>query len=70
MAYAANAPAITSPFAGLRARLAQRWAQYGLYRKTLAELSMLSTRELDDLGLDAGNLQFVARNAAGYPGYV
>ena len=46
-------------FAALRARFA-RWR---LFRRTLAELSALDRRELDDLGLPYGDLPNVAWQA-------
>ena len=41
-----------------------RFTQYRVYRKTLVELSMLTRRELADLGLNRSMLQTVARDAA------
>jgi len=32
------------------------------YRRTVTELSALSNRELDDLGINRGDITFVARN--------
>lgn len=32
------------------------------YRRTVTELSSLSNRELDDLGINRGDIDFVARN--------
>ena len=32
------------------------------YRRTVTELSSLSNRELDDLGINRGDINFVARN--------
>ena len=32
------------------------------YRRTVSELSALSNRELDDLGINRGDIGFVARN--------
>lgn len=32
------------------------------YRRTVSELSSLSNRELDDLGINRGDISFVARN--------
>ena len=46
------------------AGLAGRYARYRLYRRTLSELSTLSVRERDDLGLGAANLRDVAYKAA------
>ncbi len=40
--------------------LQSRYAKYRLYRKTLNELSDLSSRELNDLGLSYANLRSVA----------
>ncbi|AZV77503.1 DUF1127 domain-containing protein [Parasedimentitalea marina] len=41
-----------------------RFTQYRLYRKTLVELSMLTRRELADLGLNRSMLKNVAHEAA------
>lgn len=38
--------------------------QYGMYRATLGELRNLSTRELDDLGLNAETIRATAYKAA------
>lgn len=43
---------------------ALRWVQYGVYVRTLSELSSLTDRELTDLGLSRGMLPSVAREAA------
>ena len=32
------------------------------YRRTVTELSSLTNRELDDLGINRGDISFVARN--------
>lgn len=32
------------------------------YRRTVTELNSLSNRELDDLGINRGDITFVARN--------
>ena len=42
------------------AGLAGRYARYRIYRRTLAELSTLSVRERDDLGLGGASLRDVA----------
>jgi uncharacterized protein YjiS (DUF1127 family) len=42
----------------------ERYTQYRIYRKTLAELSMLTRRELSDLGLNRSMLKNVALEAA------
>ncbi len=43
--------------------LLRRYADYRLYRNTYAELSALSDRELDDLGIGRGNLEQIARES-------
>lgn len=50
--------------AGLRADLAARFARYSVYRKTIAELSQLSNRELSDLGMHRGMINSIAYEAA------
>ncbi|MEM7643243.1 MAG: DUF1127 domain-containing protein [Pseudomonadota bacterium] len=57
--------------ASLRGRLPNRfatlradWAKWRLYRKTLAELSALSTRDLDDLGIARASIRSIALEAA------
>ena len=52
---AAFAPAISA--------LVERFAKYRLFRKTCAELSVLSTREMDDLGLSQHSLRAAAYEA-------
>ncbi len=47
---------LSTTFADFR----ERWVQYRLYRKTLNELSDLSARELNDLGISRANLRSVA----------
>nr|WP_210527668.1 DUF1127 domain-containing protein [Rubellimicrobium arenae] len=51
-------------FAGLRAQMADRVARYRLYRETLNELSLLSDRELSDLGMGRCDIRNIARQAA------
>ena len=43
---------------------AEAYAAWRVYRRTLAELQELSVRELDDLGLNRGNIQAAAYEAA------
>ncbi|PIE13023.1 MAG: hypothetical protein CSA70_07100 [Rhodobacterales bacterium] len=43
--------------------LVERFAKYRLYRRTLAELASVPTRELDDLGLSRTNLRMAAFEA-------
>ena len=45
----------------LRARIVAR----RIYRTTVSELSRLSVRELDDLGISRGDIARIAREAAG-----
>lgn len=45
----------------LRARIVAR----RIYRTTVSELSRLSVRELDDLGINRGDIARIAREAAG-----
>ena len=51
-------------FRDLRTDLADRVAKFRLYRETLNELSSLTDRELEDLGLHRAILPEVARTAA------
>lgn len=46
---------------GAVARLRAAWADWRLYRRTLAELEALSDRDLADLGLFRQDLPAVAR---------
>lgn len=46
------------------ADLGARFAKYKMYRQTFVELSDLSTRELDDLGISRADIQDVALAAA------
>lgn len=46
------------------ANMAQRWAAYQTYRRTLAELETLNDRELNDIGLSRWDIRRVAREAA------
>ena len=51
-------------FRDLRSDLADRVAKFRLYRETLEELTQLTDRELEDLGLHRSILADVARTAA------
>ncbi len=42
----------------------QKYRNWKKYRQTYAELSRLSARELDDLGLGRGDIDFVSRFTA------
>ncbi|TCL71064.1 DUF1127 domain-containing protein [Rhizobium sp. BK251] len=44
------------------ARTFNNWRKY---RQTVAELGRMSTRELNDLGIERGDIRSVARAAAG-----
>jgi uncharacterized protein YjiS (DUF1127 family) len=48
----------------IREDLSQRLARYRLYRRILAELSALSDRDCDDLGINRYSLREIARQAA------
>lgn len=50
--------------AGLREDLAARYARYSVYRNTVNELSTLSGRELNDLGISRANIESIAYEAA------
>ena len=60
--YAHHTPAPlawSSPFKALH----DRWNRRNLYRRTLSELSALSDRELDDIGLNRSSLESVVYHA-------
>ena len=59
-----EAASVWQRIADLRADLVERFAQYRTYRATVNELSMLSERELNDLGLSHSDIPAVARQAA------
>ncbi|GHA52264.1 hypothetical protein GCM10008927_17050 [Amylibacter ulvae] len=44
--------------------LKKSYAQYRVYARTVAELSELSTRDLNDLGIGRGQIRAIARDAA------
>lgn len=44
--------------------LKKSYAQYRVYTRTVAELSELSTRDLNDLGIGRGEIRSIAREAA------
>jgi uncharacterized protein YjiS (DUF1127 family) len=59
----ANAPAHHGLFAGIAAYAAEQRAAFSkwmMYRRTVRELSQLSTHELNDLGLSRGNIHATA----------
>ncbi len=55
---------ITHRIAATFKSVAARIATYRVYRKTVSELSELSTRELDDLGLSRSMIKRTALEAA------
>ena len=64
MAYiATNAPAApANPALGYFEALIARFQAWRTYRQTVAELSALSDRELDDIGLTRGAIRTYARS--------
>lgn len=44
--------------------LARKYRSWRTYQTTVSELSRLSTRELNDLGIARGDIRFVARRAS------
>lgn len=56
---------IRARFSALTASLAERFARYRAYRRTMVELDQLSKRELADLGIfDRAQIGSIARDAA------
>ena len=49
---------------GLLGRLTSWFSKQRRYRQTMNELSMLTERELDDVGLTRGDIELVARRCA------
>ncbi len=62
--YAASGVSLAQRFGDLRAALAERIARYRVYRETLDELSQLTERDLNDLGLVGSDIRDLARKAA------
>jgi len=54
---------IANTLRGTLADVGERWTQYRTYRRTLAELSVLSNRDLADLGLHRSALRGIAWKA-------
>lgn len=48
----------------MRANLAERFARYRIYRQTLTELSSLSDRDLDDLGIRRADVYNIAMDSS------
>lgn len=53
-----------STWASPVAALSEAWARYRLYRRTYAELSALTTRDLGDLGISRSMITRLAHEAA------
>jgi uncharacterized protein YjiS (DUF1127 family) len=69
MAYATThhstrVPALLAPLANAFAALQNAWARSRVYARTYAELSALSTRELNDLGISRSMITRLAHEAA------
>lgn len=58
--YTAARAGWTAPLAALR----EAWGRYRVYRRTHDELSALSARELDDLGISRSMISRLAYEAA------
>jgi uncharacterized protein YjiS (DUF1127 family) len=43
------------------AGLVKAWKNYLMYRKTVYELNRLTNRDLADLGIHRGDIEFIAR---------
>lgn len=65
MAYIATnaSTAVSNPALGYFEALIARFQAWRTYRQTVAELSALSDRELDDIGLTRGAIRNYARGA-------
>jgi uncharacterized protein YjiS (DUF1127 family) len=59
-----NFPTLYGRFAALRGDLAASTERRRIYRRTVAELSRLSDRDLADLGCDREGIVQMARDAA------
>ncbi|WP_186394087.1 DUF1127 domain-containing protein [Stappia sp. TSB10GB4] len=44
--------------------LARKYRNWRTYQTTVSELSRLTTRELNDLGIARGDIPFIARSAS------
>lgn len=68
MAYAENSATVAAPKASglstIWANLAERVRQYRVYRETYNELSVLSDRELNDLGMSRSMIRRLAIEAS------
>lgn len=57
-------PALLAPLTQALAALQTAWARSRVYARTYAELSALSTRELNDLGISRSMITRLAHEAA------
>ena len=64
MAYTTMNRSTTSRFAQLRAGVADAITRRRIYRRTVAELSQLSNRELADLGIARSMIRGIASETA------
>jgi uncharacterized protein YjiS (DUF1127 family) len=61
-----SARASYAPGTGVVSRINAAVQRYRVMRRTYAELSSLSNRELDDLGISRADIPDIARRSAGY----
>ncbi|AVO36726.1 DUF1127 domain-containing protein [Pukyongiella litopenaei] len=61
--FAAHRPTVLARISAFGHSLVSRAQNYRMYRRTLTELSALSARELDDLGLNRSMVQSIAFEA-------
>lgn len=64
MAYVIPNTSSGSALRALADRIAARWRRHLVYRRTYAELSALSSRELNDLGISRHAISRLAAEAA------
>jgi uncharacterized protein YjiS (DUF1127 family) len=57
-------PAASGTFGRLLHRIGHWFVEQRRYQETLSELGSLTDRELDDIGLTRGDIEFVARRCA------
>ncbi|MDC0736841.1 DUF1127 domain-containing protein [Cognatishimia sp. SS12] len=58
--YSANTAATAPRAASMLTKLIEKFGQYRLYKQTVAELSMLSNRDLADLGISRSGIKGLA----------
>ncbi len=64
MAFAPTTAPTQSPFHGFAARMRHFFARQAAYRQTSRELSALSDRELNDIGLSRYDIHRIAMQSA------